>query len=139
VIGLWRTSSYRVCWEDLASTIYPRVRKHPVLASMRVLEWLENEVMLCLDLWCDRVGRDNEWSLGHRVHLYHVRPAKLGKQITIRVACTHAGNTSSEWAVGAYAADRWTLALGTLGFVLADANAYSAQHLIPNQTARTTR
>jgi acyl-CoA thioesterase FadM len=103
---------------------------------MRVLQWVETEARLCLDRWCERVGRDNEWSLGHRVHLYHVRPAKLGKQVTIRVACTRAGKTSSEWAVGAYAAGRRTLALGTLGFVLANTDAYAEQHLIPNQSAR---
>ncbi|HEY3894265.1 MAG TPA: hotdog domain-containing protein [Pseudonocardiaceae bacterium] len=102
VPGATRTVTYRVCPQDLVTTLFPEApefaRKPAVLATgilVALCEWP------AMDALRQFIG-DDEDSLGTAISLSHQAPVSAGTMLTLTARCIGVTGRISRWEVNAH-------------------------------------
>lgn len=116
---------HEVTEADLAPTLFPELRKPPVLASARLLRWAEEAAMAVIKVPClgtDFVGK-------------HADCAVLGARVVFQAQCIFHVLRDCTWRVVAWWSENPAdpIASFTLGFRLIDMDEYTLRRVIPKQ------
>lgn len=115
-VGACCTVIRQVMEEDLATSLYPELRKPPVLATARLVRWCEQAVM-------ETIGG---CTAGFKVNVRHLAPAVLGGWLIVKAGCVAVDGPATCWSVTAHD-EHELIATGDLGFVLLDYERYQAR------------